>query len=71
MPLIMSISDHVYCLETGSVIAEGSPTDVRENPRVIASYLGTDERTIVRSGTAPPAAPLANDAGLSNPPAVV
>ena len=71
MPLIMSISDHVYCLETGSVIAEGSPTDVRENPRVIASYLGTDERTIVRSGTAPPVARLANDAGLSNPPAVV
>ena len=71
MPLIMSISNHVYCLEAGSIIAEGSPTDVRENPRVIASYLGTDERTIVRSGTTPPVAPLVNDPGLSNPPAVV
>ena len=53
MPLIMGISDHVYCLEAGAVIAEGSPVEVRENPRVIASYLGTDERAIVRSGTTP------------------
>jgi ABC-type branched-subunit amino acid transport system ATPase component/ABC-type branched-subunit amino acid transport system permease subunit len=50
MPLIMGISDHVYCLEAGTVIAEGSPTEVRDNPRVIASYLGTDERAIRRSG---------------------
>jgi len=55
MPLIMSISDRVYCLETGRVIAEGIPTAVRANPKVIASYLGTDERAITRSGTAAPA----------------
>ena len=40
-------------------------------PRVIASYLGTDERTIVRSGATAAVAPLINDPGLSNPPAVV
>ena len=34
MPLIMGISDRVYCLEAGSVIAEGAPKDVRDNPRV-------------------------------------
>jgi ABC-type branched-subunit amino acid transport system ATPase component len=51
MPLIMGISDRVYCLEAGTVIAEGSPHDVRDNPRVIASYLGTDERAINRSGS--------------------
>jgi ABC-type branched-subunit amino acid transport system ATPase component len=50
MPLIMSISDRVYCLELGHVIAEGDPSTVRNDPSVIASYLGTDERAIARSG---------------------
>ena len=59
MPLIMSISDRVYCLETGRVIAEGIPTAVRAEPKVIASYLGTDERAIARSGAAAPAATTA------------
>jgi len=54
MPLIMSISDRVYCLEAGSIIAEGPPSAVRDNPLVVASYLGTDERAIARSGTAAP-----------------
>jgi len=49
MPLVMSISDRVYCLESGIVIAEGTPDEVRENEAVIASYLGTDERAIQRS----------------------
>ena len=53
MPLIMGISDRVYCLEAGQVIAEGAPGDVRNNARVIASYLGTDERAINRSGATP------------------
>ena len=49
MPMVMAISDHIYCLEAGHVIAEGSPNEVRNNPAVIASYLGTDERAIQRS----------------------
>jgi ABC-type branched-subunit amino acid transport system ATPase component len=52
MPLVMSISDRVYCLESGSVIAEGTPDEVRNDPLVVASYLGTDERAIQRSGPA-------------------
>ena len=55
MPLIMGISDRVYCLEAGRVIAEGPPAAIRDDPRVIASYLGTSERSIQRSG-APPTA---------------
>jgi ABC-type branched-subunit amino acid transport system ATPase component len=52
MPLVMSISDRIYCLEAGAVIAEGSPEQVRSDPLVIASYLGTDERAIQRSDVA-------------------
>ena len=50
MPLIMSISDRVYCLELGRIIAEGPPNEVRHDPAVVAAYLGTDERAIARSG---------------------
>ena len=46
MSLLMSISDRVYCLETGTVIAEGVPEQIRNDPAVIASYLGTDERVL-------------------------
>ncbi len=60
MPLVMGISDRIYCLEAGRVISEGSPEVVRHDPVVVASYLGTDERAIARSGTAA-AAPAATD----------
>jgi ABC-type branched-subunit amino acid transport system ATPase component len=49
MPLIMSISDRVYCMEAGRVIADGAPDVIRNDPAVVASYLGTDQRAIQRS----------------------
>jgi ABC-type branched-subunit amino acid transport system ATPase component/ABC-type branched-subunit amino acid transport system permease subunit len=49
LPLILAISDRIYCLEAGQVIVEGAPEEVRTNPRVVSSYLGTDERAIQRS----------------------
>ena len=49
MPLVMAMSDRILCLETGNIIAEGTPAYIRNNPQVIASYLGTDERAIGRS----------------------
>jgi ABC-type branched-subunit amino acid transport system ATPase component len=49
LPMIMSISDRMYCLEAGAIIAEGTPAEIRHDPSVVASYLGTDDRAILRS----------------------
>ena len=50
MPLLTSICDEMVALELGAVIARGTPTEVLDHPRVIASYLGTDDAAINRSG---------------------
>jgi branched-chain amino acid transport system ATP-binding protein len=50
MPLIAAVSDEVIALELGRVIARGTPGEVLSHPRVVESYLGTDEAAIARSG---------------------
>ena len=50
MPLIQSISDRLIALELGEVIAEGSPAEVINHPRVVESYLGESAAVINRSG---------------------
>jgi ABC-type branched-subunit amino acid transport system ATPase component len=46
MALISSLCDRLVALELGSIIADGTPTEVLADPAVIASYLGTEEPAV-------------------------
>jgi ABC-type branched-subunit amino acid transport system ATPase component len=50
IPLIMDISDRLIAMEGGQILVTGPPEVVRNDPRVVSSYLGGDITAIERSG---------------------
>lgn len=43
MNFVMGICEHIVVLDYGKIIAEGTAEEVRNNPKVIAAYLGGEE----------------------------
>ncbi|SHN73016.1 ABC transporter ATP-binding protein [Desulfovibrio litoralis] len=42
MKMVMSLSDHIYVMEYGCMLADGVPSEIRQNPAVIKAYLGEE-----------------------------
>jgi ABC-type branched-subunit amino acid transport system ATPase component len=50
IPLIMGLADRIVAMAEGTVIAEGTPEQVRNTPSVVEAYLGGSVTSIERSG---------------------
>ena len=51
VPLLLSVADRLIAMDLGRVVTTGTPTDVVNDPRVVAAYLGKSSAAVGRSGT--------------------
>jgi branched-chain amino acid transport system ATP-binding protein len=65
IPLVTSLSDQLVAMESGRVLMTGTPQAVRNDPRVLASYLAASEDVVARTDTNTTRKTVAAAAGTS------